>query len=216
MADSAKVASVGALRDFRAALLRFAEAGLGALMEADSDISRTIMWLRHERTAYWKQQIRARSDRVSALKAELHRKRITSQLENPSLVLERRAVTRATEAVAEAEAKLEATQRWARTLEHERDLYRGEVQMFSAIVDSDLPLGAARLGRLIDRLDRYAEVSARRGAAGDGRDDRGGDGREAGESGIGESDWAWLFDDGGGDGGGPGVDDAKGGKVGGL
>lgn len=215
MADSARVASVDALRDFRVALLRFAETGRSALMEADADITRTIMWLRHERSAYWKQQIRSRSDRVRALKAELHRKRITSQLENPSLVLERRAVTRAVEAVAEAEEKLAATQRWARTLEHERDLYRGEVQMFSAIVDSDLPMGAVRLGRLIDRLVRYAEVSAKRGGRGGGSAADGGDGAGNG-GGVSDSDWAWLFEDQGESCGGGGDEPDVGGEEGGV
>src|SRR5687768_17361308 len=61
----AKVESLDALKTFRVALFKFAEAVNGALGDAESDMQRTLMWLETEQLSYWQTQIRKRQEALA-------------------------------------------------------------------------------------------------------------------------------------------------------
>src|SRR3989442_4107651 len=76
MSDFARVESIDALRDFRAALWKFAEVAQVALGDAESELSRTLMWLENEQTSYWAGQVRKRHAAVTAAVEKLREKKL--------------------------------------------------------------------------------------------------------------------------------------------
>ena len=78
MADSAKVRSIEALRDFKVALKDFEETAKLALGEAQHEVQRALGWLQNDRVMHWKRELRRRQNRWSDAKSELMRAQIAS------------------------------------------------------------------------------------------------------------------------------------------
>ncbi len=157
MAEAAKVKSLDALRDFKAALLEFIDEGKGALSGASSDIQRTVWWLQQDRRAHWEREIRQRTEKVAQAKSELYRKQLQATADGgrPSDVDERKALQKAQMALEEAQRKLEATKKWAAALDREFLLYRGQVQPLGRVLDADLPKAVIKLDRMVTALEKY-------------------------------------------------------------
>jgi hypothetical protein len=164
MSESANVKSIDAIREFRAALVTFAEEGRSALDAVEFDINRTIQWLRHEQPAFWQRQVRVRTDEVNRAQSDLYRKQASTEGQRLSHVDERRALARAQQRLEEANRKLAAVRRWAQALEHEADLYRGQVQPLARLIDSGVPATVARLDRAAQRLEEYFAIAPAAGA----------------------------------------------------
>jgi hypothetical protein len=60
--SSARVNSIDAIKNFKIALIKFAETGMVALSAAEAEVNRTIMWLQLEQPAYWASQLRKRQE----------------------------------------------------------------------------------------------------------------------------------------------------------
>ena len=60
MSEGARVESIDALRNFKRALQKFAEAASVALGDAESEIQRTQIWLETEQRSHWNNQARIR------------------------------------------------------------------------------------------------------------------------------------------------------------
>ena len=75
MSEFIRVDSIEKLKEFRVALCTFAETASVALDEAYSEIQRTIIWLKQDQYAYWKTQLRLRSERFAKAKLELKQKK---------------------------------------------------------------------------------------------------------------------------------------------
>ena len=76
--ERADVRSIEVIDAFRTVLVGFIDAGRGALMEAESDLERTILWLDRDRVGHWTRQIRRRQELVVRAKSELYRKQTQS------------------------------------------------------------------------------------------------------------------------------------------
>ena len=120
MGRFAKVGSVDTLQELRGHLCCFAHIASNALEEANSDIQRTLMWLKQDRYRYWKVESRNRSEQFMRAKLELKRKQDieTSPMGGTySFIDEKKALAVAQRALEEAEKKLQDIQRWIPLLE---------------------------------------------------------------------------------------------------
>ncbi len=120
MADYARIASSDILRDFRTALASFADNTTRALDESNSDVSRTIEWLKRDQLGYWKLQLRQRTAKMTQAKLALKNKKdlYKSPLGGRQAYdEEEKNFIAAQRQVKEAELKCERVKRWIQTLE---------------------------------------------------------------------------------------------------
>jgi len=162
MSTVAKVGSIDALRQLRAAMVKFAETANAALGDAESEIQRVITWVEHDQTTYWSGQLRKRQDALVKAKEALRMKQIfkDSTGARQQTVEEEKAVMLATRRVQEAEQKMANVKRWSRQLEKEFHLYRGGVQRLGTSILADVPNALAKLDRMAMALDGYINLGA--------------------------------------------------------
>ena len=65
MANEANITDIGALDEFRRALVRFREEVNAAIAEADSEVKSTFVWLERDRLLHWRRAV-PRLDEVSS------------------------------------------------------------------------------------------------------------------------------------------------------
>jgi hypothetical protein len=162
MSDFARVDSIDALRDFRAALWKFAEVAQVALGDAESELSRTLMWLENEQTSYWAGQVRKRQMAVSAAAEKLREKKLFKDASGriPSAVDEEKALKVARARLEEAQTKQAAVKRSIGLIQKAIHDYKGSVQGFTTAVAHDVPLSVARLDKLASLLRQYVDLNA--------------------------------------------------------
>ena len=155
--ERADVRSIEVIDRFRATLAEFVDSGRNALVEAESDLDRTIMWLERDRQPHWTRQIRKREELVTRAKSELYRKQtqLSAKDGRPSVVEEQVNLRRAQARLEDARRRLEATRTWVRRLERERTMYRSAVSAFAGVVEADLPHAVALLRKMSENLEGY-------------------------------------------------------------
>lgn len=166
MAEFARVSSLDALRGFKAALQSFQEDATVALSEAQSDAQRGLWYITTDCRAHWQRELKKRTEKLNQAKADLFRKQVETSDTRTSAVVERKAVQRWEQAVAQAEEKLRRIKHWSTALEREFMLFKAGMQSISNIVAADLPEANARIGRMIESLEKYIQLAA---PAGDSR-----------------------------------------------
>jgi hypothetical protein len=165
MSDSAKVSSLDAIRDFRVALMSFAEEATVALSEATSDAQRSVWYITTDCKAHWQRELKKRNEKLNQAKAELFKKQMESNDTRTSAVVERKNVAKWEAAVNQAEEKLRAIKRWTTELERQFMLFKAGVQGISNIVAGDLPNATARMQRMILALEQYIQMQAPAGTS---------------------------------------------------
>lgn len=160
MSTTAKVGDLNALRQLRAAIIKFAELADVAMGDADSDVQRTVNWVEHDQATYWVNQHRKRQEALVKAKEALRHKQI---FKDPSggrqgTAEEEKAVQIAIRRMAEAEQKMAAVKKWGRQLEKEFQIYKGSVQRLGTAVMSDVPNAIARLDRMLIALEGYVNL----------------------------------------------------------
>jgi hypothetical protein len=153
----ANINSPEVIRRFRARFIEFDADCRRALEGSRSEVSRIEEWLRREQTAYWKAQLRKREEAVEKAKRDY-----SSALHNDggfqgkkSAVDEKKALNKALQLKAEAEAKLAAIKRWLMTIEKEvADVY-GACLSMASLLDAVTPRAITRLDAMLDSLDDY-------------------------------------------------------------
>jgi hypothetical protein len=159
MADRAQIFDVKALRQFRSALVRFGEDSGVALIGPGARAASVAERLRRDKLAFWKREIRIRSEDVVRANTELIQQ-TAGDTPRPS-VDARLAYEAAKRRVREAEEKFEATQRYIRVLEKEIENYRIAIAPMVTIVRSGTPQAIATLDNAISALDAYAALQLR-------------------------------------------------------
>src|SRR5262245_48342280 len=141
MSDAAHVESIDALKHFKIALIKFMEAAHVALGDAEGEVQRMLTWLEIEQEPYWKNQIRKLTETVSRCKDAVRQKKLfkDSSGRTPSAIDEEKALHVAQRRLEEAEQKSIATRKWARQLQKEFLVYKGDVQRLATNVQIDLP-----------------------------------------------------------------------------
>jgi hypothetical protein len=162
MSEQARVESVDALKKFRVAFCKFAEAVAVSLDEAEAEIHRTRHWVQHEQRNYWKRQVQKRTELYARAKSALKRKQM---MKTPlggrySCVEEERALAVAERRLEEAKEKIENVRRWQRLLEEESHSYQAVAQGLALAIQSDTPTALAQLDNMTAALEAYAVSTA--------------------------------------------------------
>lgn len=158
MRDAAKVTSIEAVQDFRAALLEFGADTREALSANDMEIQRAAAWL-DEQLRYWKKEIHVRDEKLQTAKRNLQRKKMTKVLgRHPDYSEEEDAFELAKRRYQEAEQKLANCKRWLTELPRAVEEYQGKARNLGGMLEADLPRVAAGLERKLDALDDYVRM----------------------------------------------------------
>jgi hypothetical protein len=162
MSDFARVDSIDALRDFRVALLKFAEVAQVALADGEGDLSRTLLWLESEQTSYWAGQVRKCQEMVSRAAEKLREKQVFKDASGrvPAAVDEQKALKLAKAKLERAQEKQLAVKKSIRLVQKAVHDYKGSVQGLTSAVAHDIPLSVARLDHLAGLLSQYVELAA--------------------------------------------------------
>ena len=161
MAESARVESIQAIRDFRAAMIEFQDTARRALLEATGDVDRTMNWL-DEMQGYWKQQLRQREEEVVQARRAVNDKKLYPAVDGsrPSAVEQEQELARCKRRVEEAQQKIQNCRRGKTELSRQAVLFHGALQRLGSRVDGDIPRACAQLEALASQLDAYIGVRA--------------------------------------------------------
>ena len=158
---TAKVASIEAVREFRAALIQFAAEATSALESMTAQVHRAQDWIEHERPAYWQQQIKLAFDEVAATRTRLETCLLrTVAGRKPSCIEEKDAHRKAKQRLEYCQLMVPQVKQWAVKFNHEADEYRGRMGSFTRAVEVDLPRMIALIVRTSSALEKYAELTA--------------------------------------------------------
>jgi hypothetical protein len=161
MSRTARVQSIEALEQFRAALSIFTEQAGQSLATVRADAERFLNWLGHDRLKYWQHQIRVRDEQLAEAKSDLHRclAATIDPHRTPSCHQEKKLVALAKRRLEEAEEKLAAVKRRASLVEEAILDFHAHAEPLAGALLSDLPQAVAHMDRLIARLIEYAQLA---------------------------------------------------------
>lgn len=158
--SQARVESLDVLKGFKVALVKFIEAANVALVDAESDLNRTRLWIETEQSTHWQRQIRQRQDKLARAEEALRMKKVFKDVTGArqSYIDEEKAVQKARRALEEAQHKAAATTAWKRKMEKVSHDFRGSIQKLSTTVSADLPAAVARVENLLRTLEQYVAL----------------------------------------------------------
>ena len=149
-----------AIRDFRVALVKFAENCGVAIADADGEVNRTIHWLDLEQVPYWTAQIRSREILVQQWKDAVRQKTLykDSTGGRPSAVDEKKRLAQAQAWLVEAQERWTATKAYSRKLQQQQMEYRGQVQKLALALTGEVKECLGRLQALSNVISEYAKT----------------------------------------------------------
>jgi len=159
--SQANVRSVDALKDFKNALIAYAEEARNALSGVDMDVRRTRDWLERDQLMYWQTQVKKRNEQVSQARADLFRRQISQSGDNSvSDSDQKEALRLAIMRLRQAEEKLEKVRRWGPVLQHAISEYNSAARPLGDRLAGDLVSSLALLDRMVASLDAYMALKA--------------------------------------------------------
>ncbi len=162
MRDAAKVRSVDAITRFKAALVEFVDLARSSLTESEGEVVRVLNWLRHDRTLHWQREVKKRREKVAQAQSDLARAQIALDPEGKprDCTDEKRALRKAQIRLDDAERHVADVKRWIRTIEHEQMLFKAQIQGLRSVLEGNMDRAGAKLGRMVEAIDKYVAVSA--------------------------------------------------------
>lgn len=159
--SQANVRSVDAIRDFKNALIAFAEEARIALDSTEMDIRQTRNWLERDQMAFWKAQVKRSHEMISEARTELHRRRL-SQTNSDAIsdTDQKEALRLAHRRLEAAEEKVERIKKWAPVFEHALSEYHSQAQPLGDRLSGNLVASLAMLERMIQALEEYLAIEA--------------------------------------------------------
>jgi hypothetical protein len=158
MAEQAKITSVEAIEQFRAAMILFLSQARPAIEEISGEIVRAKNWLQHDQRRFWENELRVRGRKLEEAKGELFNARLSSFQESTSL--QQMAVQRWQRAAREAEEKMAVLKKWNRELENRSGPLVKQAEQFQTFLTIEMPKAIAYLAQAVKTLEAYAGVSA--------------------------------------------------------
>jgi hypothetical protein len=159
--SSANVTSICAVREFRAALVEFAEEAAATLAAMSAQIHRALDWVEHDQPPYWQQQIRLAFDEVAQTRMRLDTCLLrTIAGQRPSCIEEKQDLARARQRLEYCQSMVPKVKAWVVKFNHDADEYRGRIGSLTRAVEVDLPRMIAIIENTAAALERYAEVTA--------------------------------------------------------
>jgi hypothetical protein len=171
MSDQADVKSIDTLAFVKAAIAAFAHETGQAIAEVELQGQRAVDWITVDQAAYWKAEIRRRSDQVNQAMKDLEYCRAFKKVgdNTPSCAEEKKALAKAKARLESAERKAAAVRHWTPIVQQQFRETCVRLVRFREVIDNDCPRAAARLERMLKALDAYRDVSGpRTGAAAGG------------------------------------------------
>ncbi len=171
MSDQADVKSIDTLAFVKAAFAAFAHETNQAVSEIEIQGQRAVEWITVDRAAFWKAEIRRRSDIVNKAIKDLEHCRTFKKVgdNTPSCVEEKKALDKARKLLETAERKAEAVRRWTPVVQQQFRETCVRLVRFREVIDVDCPRAMAQLEKMLKALDAYQNASSPRatdGAAG--------------------------------------------------
>jgi len=157
LAGEANITDIGALDEFRRALVRCREELNAAIAEADSEVKSTFVWLERDRMLHWRRAVPKLDEQLASAKSALFRKEAQTMGtgQRPSTIDEKKEVERVKRRCEEARERLDRTRRWLATLERDVSLFKSAMSPIASLVDRDLPDAILRLRNMSLALEAY-------------------------------------------------------------
>lgn len=167
MAEQADVKSIDTLAFVRTAFAAFAHETGQALAEIEIQGQRAVDWICVDQAAYWKAEIRRRSDQVNQAIKDLEYCRAFKKVgdNTPSCAEEKKALAKAKARLESAERKAAAVRHWTPIVQQQFRETCVRLVRFREVIDTDCPRAAARLERMLKALDAYRQAPSPQGTA---------------------------------------------------
>ena len=168
MSDQADVKSIDTLAFVKAAIAAFAHETGQASAEVELQGQRAVDWITVDQAAYWKAEIRRRSDQVNQAMKDLEYCRAFKKVgdNTPSCAEEKKALAKAKARLESAERKAAAVRHWTPIVQQQFRETCVRLVRFREVIDNDCPRAAARLERMLKALDAYRQMASPQAAAG--------------------------------------------------
>lgn len=168
MSDQADVKSIDTLAFVKAAFAAFAHETNQAVSEIEIQGQRAVEWITVDRAAFWKAEIRRRSDIVNKAVKDLEHCRTFKKVgdNTPSCVEEKKALDKARKLLETAERKAEAVRRWTPVVQQQFRETCVRLVRFREVIDVDCPRAMAQLEKMLKALDAYQNASSPQAAVG--------------------------------------------------
>lgn len=160
----ADVRSIQALTDLRAMLLRFGADTEAALRAMDAQVRQTLEYL-GERQRHWEAKVRAAEEEykrawaaLQACQSRGYTDPRTGRTYIPPCTQEHEWVRRATQALAEARARLREVVEWRRLVERAAEEYQRQARRMAAWLREELPKASGLLESKVNTLYAYTSL----------------------------------------------------------
>jgi len=157
MSHSANVRSLEAIRQFRVAVLAFAEEATAAVEMLRQQSHRALEWIDHDRPSFWRSETRRCFDDVAAARSHLaKRQQISVGGRRPACIEEKNVLQRSKRRLDAAVAMNTTVRQWSVKIHRAADVYATRIARLDRIVAHDVPQLVALLERIITTLEAYA------------------------------------------------------------
>ncbi len=161
MAQSAKVLSIQALKDFRIALVTFTEEARNALSGVDMELKRMRDWLERDQLSYWQMQVKRRHEAMMMARTELYRRRISQQGSDAiSDTEQKEALKEAQRRLHIAEEKVETVKKLIPIFHHAMAEYVSRAAPLTDHLSGGVDRSLGSLTKMIDSLEAYLALNA--------------------------------------------------------
>jgi hypothetical protein len=160
MSQAARVTSIDAIEQFKAAWCRFGTDAGNALANLDLQMRRAFDWL-DEQASFWKREIRRREELVVRAKGELLQRQYSNRAgTGPGTTDQEIALEAAKARLHEAESKLRNCQHWSQTLPREMMECQGPARQLTGVLESEFKTALGVLEQKILALEAYLALTA--------------------------------------------------------
>jgi hypothetical protein len=161
MSKSANVLSIQTLKDFKLAMITFAEDARNSLSGCDMELRRMRDWLERDQLGYWQAQIKKREEQLMQARADLHKRKISQQGSDAVSDSEQKeALREAQKRLRIAEEKYAAIKKLIPYLHHEIDEYHSHSQPLGDHLAGGFEKSLFVMEKMITSLEAYVALQA--------------------------------------------------------
>ena len=160
MSEGARIDSPEVIREVRVYWIKFDDTIRQSVSGIKSDIQRTIQWLQHEQSSYWKSEFRKAEEAVRQARSDYTMARHGSEsMRKNSYVDEQKRLRKAEARKEECEKKMEVTRRWCNMLPQQIEKMIGPVDGLGNSLENVTPRALQKLDSLATKLEEYLRDS---------------------------------------------------------
>jgi hypothetical protein len=161
MADSAKVLSVEALKNFRISMINFVEEARNALSGVDMELKRMRDWLERDQLSYWQMQVKRRHEAMLSARTELHRRQLAQQGSDAvSDTEQKEALREAQRKLRIAEEKVAIVKKLIPIFHHAMSEYTSHATPLADHLSGGVERSLGSLEKMVQALESYLALQA--------------------------------------------------------